>query len=198
MTGLENIIKKIESDSNDKCGEIISEAQKKAEDIRARAIDEAQKSASNVLASAQEKAARINELADKRIAQNEKSELLKAKVNAIDSVIDSALSILNSLPDERYFAVLLKLISTHAQSGEGLIILNSRDLARLPEDFEEEAKKEGLNAGAELSVSDKAENIKNGLLLKYGDIEINCTFDALIDEKRDELKEKVNSILFMG
>lgn len=198
MTGLENIIGKIQSDANEKCAAIINEAKKEAAARTEKAKAEAQKEYEKIVNAGREKADRLIELSNKRIAQSEKSELLKAKVEAIDSVIASAGEVLASLPAERYFGVLLKLLKDHCISGEGLIFLNSDDLARLPEDFEKNAAECGAENGAELSVSDKGVPIKNGFLLKYGDIEINCTFDALIEEKRDELKEIVNSILFQG
>ncbi|NLX93741.1 MAG: hypothetical protein GXZ02_07760, partial [Clostridiales bacterium] len=38
--------------------------------------------------------------------------------------------------------------------------------------------------------------IADGFILVYGDIEMNCTFDALLEESHDELKEKIAQLFF--
>ena len=39
-------------------------------------------------------------------------------------------------------------------------------------------------------------DIENGFILVYGDIEINCTFRALINEQKDTIREKVCGVIF--
>ncbi|MBR6005282.1 MAG: hypothetical protein IK063_03535, partial [Clostridia bacterium] len=65
-----------------------------------------------------------------------------------------------------------------------------------PESFRSQAVAAAAEKGAELSFSGENADIKNGFILRYGLIEINCSFDSVIDENREELKEKVNAILF--
>ena len=50
--------------------------------------------------------------------------------------------------------------------------------------------------GVRLTVSDKPAAIKNGFILNYGGVEENCTIDALFDQSRDDLLDKVKEILF--
>ena len=47
-----------------------------------------------------------------------------------------------------------------------------------------------------LKVSSEPKNIDGGFILAYGDIEINCSFDALISEKIDVIKDTLNKIIF--
>ena len=37
---------------------------------------------------------------------------------------------------------------------------------------------------------------QNGFMLVYGDIDVNCTFSSLVSEKRDELFDELNKLLF--
>ena len=45
-------------------------------------------------------------------------------------------------------------------------------------------------------ISNITADIENGFVLSYGDIEVNCTFKALFDEAKDELKDIICPILF--
>ncbi len=47
-----------------------------------------------------------------------------------------------------------------------------------------------------LELDSEPADISDGFILKYGDIEENCTFDAIFDAKRDELRDLVNKNLF--
>ena len=50
--------------------------------------------------------------------------------------------------------------------------------------------------GGDLKVSENTVDIPSGFILSYGEIEENCSIDALINEKRDVLEDKLNSLFF--
>ena len=70
---------------------------------------------------------------------------------------------------------------------------NKKDLSRLPAGF---AEKISDATNGKLKVSSEPKNIDGGFILAYGDIEINCSFDALISEKIDVIKDTLNKIIF--
>lgn len=76
-----------------------------------------------------------------------------------------------------------------------MLLLNDKDLRRLPADFERRLN-EALEQGKRLTVSQRAAAIDGGFLLQYQDIEMNCSFSALLDARREELEDLVNRILF--
>ena len=45
-------------------------------------------------------------------------------------------------------------------------------------------------------ISKEPADIEGGLMLIYGDIEINCSFKAIIEAESDTLKAKINDIIF--
>ena len=47
-----------------------------------------------------------------------------------------------------------------------------------------------------LTLSDATRDMAGGLMLKQGDIEVNCTVDTLLDLTRDELAARVADVLF--
>lgn len=195
MNGIEKILNTIENDSKLRCDAIIKNAEKQAQAILQKAELQANAEYAAIIESAEEKCIKIAQTAQARAAQIKRQELLKAKVNVIDDSINAASEKLSSLPDAEYFAALLTLISRHAQAGKCELLLNEHDNSRLPSGFIKEATEIAEKKSAHLIHSEENASVKNGFILRYGDIEINCSFDSLIDECREELKEKVNSIL---
>ena len=196
MTGLEKIINKIDSDNAVRCEQIIASAEKKAEAIKTQAKEEAQIKAEEIIDSAKAKCAKTVEIQESRNAQIQKQVILNKKINLINDVICAASQKLDTLSDSEYFDFLIKLIGKYACEGKCELLLNEKDNARMTESFKSKAVSAASEKNAELTLSDKLADIRNGFILKYGLIEINCSFDSIIDENREELKEKVNAILF--
>ena len=120
---------------------------------------------------------------------------LLAKQDEIDKVIETAVNTLKNLESDDYFKVILHMVPKYAPSKDGVICFSSEDLARLPEGFEDEINK-ALDGRASLTLSDKPADINGGFILKYGDIEENCSFDALIESSKETLQDKIGQILF--
>lgn len=192
MTGLDKIIEKIRSESQLRCDEAIANAEKAARQIEQNAEEqiESEREAADTASDEAAKAVVYHALAS--IEQQKKQAILKAKIQAINSAIDAAQEALLSLTPAKYFAAMLSLAKANAQGGEGIIKFNKKDLKRLPAGF----LKQLAAQLPEIKLSDEPVDIENGFIMVYGDIEINCTIDALIYEKRDELMELVNSIVF--
>ena len=193
MTGLEKILSQIEYESDDRCRAIIEEANKKADGI----LDNARSEAESILTSEAEETAKkvenINQSAISSAELGKSKLLLKAKLEIIDEILEKSLDNIKSLPDEEYFDIIKALILANAKSGEGVLCLNEKDTKRLPADFIASVNKA---LGDRAIVLGKAIDIDSGFILIYGDIDINCSFDAIVQEKRDELRDALNSLLF--
>lgn len=192
MTGLDKIIEKIRSESQQRCDEAIANAEKNARQIEQKAEEQIEAERETADAASDEAAKAVVYHALASVEQQKKQAILKAKIQAINSAIDAAQEALLSLTPAKYFAAMLSLAKANAQGGEGIIKFNQKDLKRLPAGF----LKQLAAQLPEIKLSDEPADIENGFIMVYGDIEINCTIDALIYEKRDELMELVNSIVF--
>lgn len=196
MDGLEKIIAKIHDDGLKNCQAVLDNAAKEAKAIMDNTADKADEQCKSIAAEAEAKREKILELSASRADQITRQATLSVRVKAINTVIDDAIAALDGLECEKYFDVLLTLLQKNLQPGECVLMLNQRDLARMPAGFIPKAVAAAEKAGAKLTADDKAVSVPNGFILKYGDIEINCSFPAITDDMRDELKEKANSILF--
>ncbi len=191
MAGIDNITNEILQEAKDKAAAVIAEAQKKAEgilsDAQKQGEDIARKAAAKADADAASYAARIVSQAGMRKRQS----VLKTKQDIISEVIEAAYQKLRNQPDDDYFAMILKLIASHAGTGEGEILFSKKDLDRMPKDFAEKAAKCVSAEGASIRVSEETARIDDGFILRYGGIDENCTLKALLAEKRDELSDQV-------
>lgn len=196
MAGIEKIISSIKESAETKAAEIISEAEAKAADLLEKTKKEC------VVYSVEEnaKSDKKIELAVKRYnAQNEQAAkliFLNARQSMIESTISKALESIEKAPAEEYFDMLLKLIEKSSGKGNGELYMSQDDINRLPAGFEASAAKIAAAKGGTLRIAGASQDIKSGFILKYGQIEENCTFKALFEENHDKLQDIVNSILW--
>lgn len=193
MAGLDSIIKQISEDSAKVCDGIAEAAEKKSASI----IDEAKKSNAKYRAEqkkkAEQKAATAIKMAESGAALEKKQMLLSTKVSVIDEIIDEALAEMKALPEKEYFEALYALIAKHGLPEAGRIIISEKDRKRLPSDFLDRVNGE---RNEKLTLSDEARDIEGGCVLAFGDIEINCTFDALVAESRNDIKDELYKKVF--
>lgn len=197
MTGLEKIIKVIEAEAKANVDRILTEAKEETEKILASAKKEAEiKSAEIIEKPAYEIKAIINR-AQSGATLIRRQMILDAKQQVINNIIEKARHKLTSLPDTDYFDIILQIVRKHAHTQPGIIMFSEADLERMPKNFDkslEEAIKDIKNAS--LTISKESVQIDGGFILVYGDIEENCSFDALFNHAKEELQDKVNAFLF--
>jgi len=196
MTGTEKIIERIRSDSGRLCGDIIAQATRQAEEMIAAARAEGEKHAADAAEKARSRALQSADAAQSAARQKAGLLLLEAKNTAVNEVLSAAAQALKDLPEERYFSALRALAAENAMPGEGEMRLSLHDLGRLPPHFEEQINAALPGKNARIGIGARPAEIDGGFILVYGDIEVNCTFDALMQAKLDLLKETVCDIIF--
>lgn len=195
MAGLDKIIERIAQDSAAKCDGIIFDAQSEASKIKDAAARQAEEEKAAVVEAAGREAKALVDMAESGSELETRKLLLGARVEIINKAIDVAYQKLGAMPDDEYFAALYALARKNSQSGEGVMYLSQKDLGRMPADFDRKIN-DGLSDGSRITVSKEPANISDGFILVYGDIEINCTFEALIEDSRDAIKDELYSIIF--
>jgi V/A-type H+-transporting ATPase subunit E len=197
MTGLEKIIKAIEAEAQASVDKIIAEAKEEAGKILSIAEEEAKQECAKIAEKPALEAKAIISRAESGAKLIKRQMILDAKQQAISDIICKAKNKLTSLPDTEYFEIILQLVKKHAHTQQGIIKFSKADLDRMPKKFEkslDSAIKEIPNAS--LTISKECAMINGGFILVYGDIEENCSFDALFNEAKEELQDIVNAFLF--
>ena len=208
MAGIDRIKESILSEANAKVESILEEAKQAAKEVTERATAAAGKmkeeAAEKAARSSQDYAGRIQS----QIGMQQKQSILSAKQDLISDVLDSAHDKLLNLPDAEYFSVILRLLDQNIQKGKGEILFNAKDLSRLPADFAHQLDEAAAKKDGKLTLSKEAADIKSGFILRYrdekdpdtssnyGSVELNCSFESLIAEKKDQLSDLITQKLF--
>ena len=197
MTGLEKILKVIEEDALALEESILHDAQLEAKNIMESAKKEADKKCAEIALKSEQDVKAVLSRAESAAALLERKRILDAKQQIIGNVIIAARNSLDHLSDSDYLEIILKMVKKYAHNKEGKILFSSSDKKRLPNNFETIlAETLAEKKGAHLSISEATGVVDGGFILKYGDIEENCSFDALFSASKEELQDIVNAKLF--
>lgn len=121
-----------------------------------------------------------------RIAQMEaKKAVLALKQEMVSASFDKARDMIVGLPKEQYTAFLAKLAAQAAVTGDEEVLLNGRDRDTVGP-AAVKAANETLGAGR-LTLAADAGNFAGGLILRRGNIEVNCTVELLVELCRADM-----------
>ncbi len=197
MTGLEKILKTIQEEAQASADAIISQAKQEAAEILAAANKEAELKSAIIAEKSEADVKDVISRAESAAALLERKLLLDTKQTIINGIIGKARNRLAELSDAEYTDIILAMVKKYAHNRKGRLLFPETDRKRLTKDFPERLR-EALSQKQEasLSIEEEALSFEGGFLLIYGDVEENCSFDALFAEGRDNLQDKVNALLF--
>lgn len=193
MTGLDKIIEEIRAESAENTDKIIAQANEKAQEIISEAEQKGQEQSEQIIKNAEKKAEDIINRGESSANLEQNRALLVAKQQVINEMLSKTLSYMESLDDEQYFSLILKLAEKNSQEEKGEIAFSKKDLDRLPKNFIE--KINAVSKG-ELTISKAPVKINSGFILIYGGIEENCSFEAMFRSKHEELTDEISALLF--
>lgn len=196
MRGIEKIAAQIIGEAEEKKAAIEEEIQHKIDELNAKTDEEIKAELERINDDTLREEGTLGELAGLAAQQKRRQAALSAKQEVIGEIINEAYERLLNLEDEKYFAVIKKMLEDNVLSEKGEIIFSARDRQRMPKDFEDVIKNAALEKGGELVMSDEIRSIDGGFVLVYGGIEENCTFKAMLEASREELHDMVNGKLF--
>lgn len=177
----ENFAESVINDANVKSLEIINEAKSKGEALIAESSVKAGIEAENL----------INRKISAAELQARKMMLI-AKQEAIKKSFDVALEKLKNLPEDKYIDFLIGEIKKIPNCC-GEIILNERDKNNIGEKLVKDVNNIERN---KVILSNKTIQSGGGFILKIGDIEINSTFETILNSIKEELTFEVANALF--
>lgn len=195
MNGLEMIIKEIEDEAAGEAARTIKKAESDAANILAAAKADSDAKAAHIQETATHKVADIHDAQERAVVLQRRQAILSAKQELLQETLDKALQQLYALGEEEYFALIKNLAKQNAQQGKGAMLLNERDLNRLPAGFGEEMQAM-LPSGCIVQVSDVTRPIDGGFVLSYGGVELNCSFADMFEARREEFYDLIREILF--
>ena len=190
---IENITDNILNDAKQIAEISLNNAEKSKKEI----IDKTEKEAEVIKRAAAENMGKDAEsLKSRKISAAElqgRKMMLGAKQDAIKKSFDEALNKLKSMPEEKYIDFLTNEIAKLPYK-EGTIILNKQDKEKIGKKLIESVNVK-LGEG-KFVLSDETVNSGGGFVMKSGAIEINSTFETVLEFLIDELTNEVANVLF--
>lgn len=221
MTGLDKITEKIIAEAradaaaiNDRaskqCADIMFAASSDAERIKASLEERAQKEAENIIARAKSSA-----------AMQKRNLILDAKSKAVDSIFETAYKELLALPEEKYCELVSRLVAAaitdELETEKTNISLYGEENVEIPEKYElvfNESDKKKLSDAilkgterivigkisreeiSKLSIAEDTADIDGGVIVRLGNIEINCSTEAVFALVRERMESEISEMLF--
>jgi len=193
LSNLENLLKKITEDGNERARAITDDANAKTAAVIEGRLKEASAERDKIIAAAHEEADRSKELivSGKRLEIRDR--IIAAKREIIEKVFNDALNRLNDLPQEQFYDFLLNCLKASELTGDTEILLPEKYNGTNLNSINTALKKAGKNINVRLGTGYP---VKSGFVLKTGGVEQNQTFEALLDYQRDVLEAEVMQNLF--
>ncbi|MBU3110362.1 V-type ATP synthase subunit E [Clostridium lacusfryxellense] len=198
MSNLEKLAAKIIEDAKIKAEVILKEA-KNNENIL---IENKTKEAEGLKSQMMEKTKVEAIMVSKRIISNSqlkaRNEKLVAMQNMIDKVFEIALEKLTSMSDNEYLELLKNYLLSMPIAGNEEIILPGKYKGIVSNEYLYEINLSLKTNGklGELKLSSDERDIKSGFVVFKNGIEINNTFESLVNSLRDELEPEIVNVLF--
>ncbi|WP_244833135.1 V-type ATP synthase subunit E family protein [Clostridium sp. BJN0001] len=195
MSNIKNLTSKIINDSEEKKANILKDANEQKSKILSKKNDEALKAKEAVIEKSKVEAASRKERIISSAELKARNNKLEAKQHVIDEVFLKSVEELSNLSDEDFKSFVKETIKNTAIDGDEKIILNNEGKKIITKDVLNELNTE-LGQKGNLTISDETSDFKGGFILEKNGIEINNTFEALVDSLRDELEFEVAKVLF--
>ncbi len=198
MNGIEKITARIETDAVADAARMAEEAAGQAEAVRSAGEAKAQEAYWQKLQAgvktAEDRVQRLEKAAD----MESRKSVLSYKQALVAAAFDKAEEKLRALSGDAYIDFLARLASRAAVTGREEIVLGAADRETCGTKVVKKANA-ALNAAGKtgaLTLAGRAGDFEGGLLLKDGNIAVNCTIATLIAQAREEQASAVAAELF--
>ncbi|MDW7677454.1 MAG: V-type ATP synthase subunit E family protein [Bacillota bacterium] len=198
MAGLDRLIQRIDDESRGRAEEISAAAaayeERLLEQTRLKALEERRLR----LKKAEADMLLLKERRHSRAQLKVRNEVLQAKQDIISLVLSEARQQLAAVSNEVFLRFLKDHLIKAVETGGEVLCLNSRCAARLPDDYLDQLNavlvKQGHQGRLTLSVVDMAD----GFILSRSGVNMDFTFNALLDQQREDLEATLARQLFGG
>jgi V/A-type H+-transporting ATPase subunit E len=190
---IKNITDKILSDAREKSAEILAASKTEAEALVNSKVKEASSQEAYLVSKAKEDA----EAKKSRIIQNAelkvRNEKLAAKHQVIEKTFDYALESLKNLNGAEFISFLKNSVKGYKITGEGVLRVNPGRHQLITIQVLSELTS---LTGASLNLGHALEGNVDGFIVEQRGIQINCTFESLVNSLKEDLIFDVTKILF--
>lgn len=198
MSNINNLTSKILKDAEERKEKILVDAKEEKVEILKKRTNAAKSLEVEILKKAKLEAVTTKERVISSAELTARNEKLKAKQEIIKEIFEKSVVTLSKLDKQQHTSFIKNQILELNISGDEKLILNEEGKKIIDSSLLEEINKELSSKGKKgsLTISSEVANFKGGFILEKGGIEINNTFEALVNSLKEELEFKVAKELF--
>lgn len=198
MSNLNNITSKILKDAEERKESILAEAEETKKKIVSRSADRANQDSKEMIAKAKSEAESKKERVISGAKLKARNNKLFAKQQVIADVFNASVDSLCAISDEEFVSFVKNTILALDVQGDENLILNEAGKKlidfKVVGEINIELQKQGKQTS--IKVADEVGNFRGGFILEKNGLEINNTFEALVEQSREELEYEVANVLF--
>lgn len=190
MDGLEGIIARIEEDALHESEDIINKAKKAAEDRLKDAEVELRRIVDCAYDEAEKQRLWQIEAATTKGEGQAKRIVLAQKQALIGDTIKKVKSDISNMNEKDYFEFLALLLKKYDIDEGYVIYMSADDIKRMTSEFKSELNKR------KIKLLSNGQAAGSGFVLSKNLTEVNCTVEALFEEKKEKLWDELNKLYF--
>lgn len=195
---LEKLVQRILDDARDHGEKLVAEAKMQRLEYMKEAEEEARRKRSEICEAAAASAQMEKQQRITAAVINARKDILQAKQSIIAGVMDRAITTITSSSREDYIDILLAQLADVDVDERGELILSPQDRERVGQEVVDRANRRIRESGGSgaVTLSTSTRQMSGGFILKTQTVEVNCSLDAQIESRREEIEEAIVQILF--
>ncbi len=198
MNGIEKITRQIAAEAESEIAALRTEAEERSAAAWAEFAKKADAEEEKLLRAGKDAADQRVQRQERTARLGARKDILALKQELVSGAYDLAREKIMALPEEQYVAFLAAQAGAAAVTGREEILLSETDRARLGDKLLAAANAAAAARGlpGEMTLAETGRAIGGGLVLRQGNVEVNCTLDKLLEMSRSRLDAEVASVLF--
>ncbi|MDE5852815.1 MAG: V-type ATP synthase subunit E [Oscillospiraceae bacterium] len=194
MSALDNIIKSIETDTDDKIAMLKSKTKIECDQIISNAKSLSDKETEQMQKNAFEEIEKISSKSKTEKDLFEKQVILKMKQNLIDKAIQNAKQKLCSTPSDKYFDFIKTLICNNLPCESFILAFGEKDFSKLPNNFIDSIKNDD---NVEVK-TEKDSSFDYGVKIITKKVLIDFSIDSIFSDKDDIIRAAASKAIGLG
>ena len=189
---MEKVSKKILDDAKQKANEIIKEAENKKREIEAKTKEQITRIKKETERMVLDQKNREYDRITGRARLALRNDMLRLKREIIDELFNKAIDRLVNKKSDEYLKIIRELLSRDEISEGGELIIGEKE-NRIDEGFIKAINEE---MDGSFTLSSERRPIRGGFILRRGKVEIDASFETLLEAKKERLEMELAKILF--
>jgi vacuolar-type H+-ATPase subunit E/Vma4 len=193
---LDDIIKKIKKEAEEKAGEILKSAAAEKEKILKEARVKASEEKKNILYQGKKETKEVKDRIITLARLDSRKSFLSEKRKILDKVFDEALKEFLGLAEKEKKILYKKILIRMCFSGKNELIISQNKKSGFYEEIIKDVNNGLKKDSKQLIFSKEKRDLDDGFILKSGRKEINCTLQTIFDGQHEMCELEVAKILF--